>query len=230
MKIIVQIVCGKMNFPILLVLLALLTTLDFGAKASKNTGEEGLNCVSHLLELQDCASAVTVLDTLTFDDNTAPHYFYFRGVAEDMCGNKHMAEFYLEKCLYEFDKYDYKDETYLDASLRLIDFCRSNDNSSQRMAELAKNALSAPKEILDNYSNTYAIYECYVKTLNDLWKTSEVERIVKEGLPYVEKSLNPTNQEYYHLRYMEIVALILMNRWDRAESRLADMNRINCEL
>ena len=219
-----------MNFPILLVLLALLATLDFGAKASKNTGEEGLNCVSHLLELQDCASAVTVLDTLTFDDNTAPHYFYFRGVAEDMCGNKHMAEFYLEKCLYEFDKYDYKDETYLDASLRLIDFCRSNDNSSQRMAELAKNALSAPKEVLDNYANTYALYECYVQALNDLWKTSGVESIVKDGLPYVEKSLDPTNQEYYHLRFMEIIALTLMNRWERAESRLAEMDKINREL
>ena len=227
MKIIAQILCGKMKFPILL---ALLPTLVFDANASKNTGEEGLNRVSHLLELQDCASAIVVLDTLTFDDNTAPHYLYFRGVAEDMCGNRHIAESYIEKCLYEFDKYGYKDETYLDASLRLIDFCRSNDNSSQRIVELARNALSAPKGVLDNYSNTYAIYECYVQALNDLWKTSEVERIVREGLPYIEKALNPTNQEYYHLRYMEIVALILMNRWDRAESRLADMNRINCEL
>lgn len=227
MKAIDQFFCGKIKFYILLVLL---TALSLGAKALENTGDEGMNLVSHSLELQDCASALAVLDTLTIDDNTAPHYFYFRGVAEDMCGDKLAAHSYLEKCLEEFDKYDFKDETYLDASLRLIDFCRSNENNSQRMAELARNALSAPKEVLDNYANTYAIYECYVQALNDLWKTSEVEGIVKEGLPYVEKTLNPTNQEYYHLRYMEIVALILMNRWDRAESRLNEMNRINCEL
>ena len=226
MQTIEKIFCVRINFSILLVLLI---TLSLDAKASENTGEEGLNRVSNFLVLQDCASALAVLDTLTFDDNTDPHYFYFRGVAEDMCGDKLAAQSYLEKFLNEFDKYDYKDETYLDASLRLIDFCRSNDNSSQRMAELARNALSAPKDVLDNYANTYAIYECYVQALNDLWKTSEVERIVKEGLPYVEKTLNPTNQEYYHLRYMEIVALILMNRWDRAESRLNEMNRINCE-
>ena len=226
MQTIDKIFCVRINFSILLVLLI---TLSLDAKASENTGEEGLNRVSNFLVLQDCASALAVLDTLTFDDNTDPHYFYFRGVAEDMCGDKLAAQSYLEKFLNEFDKYDYKDETYLDASLRLIDFCRSNDNSSQRMAELARNALSAPKDVLDNYANTYAIYECYVQALNDLWKTSEVERIVKEGLPYVEKTLNPTNQEYYHLRYMEIVALILMNRWDRAESRLNEMNRINCE-
>lgn len=141
-----------------------------------------------------------------------------------------MAQSYFEKCLDEFDKYDYKDETYLDASLRLIDFCRSDDTKSQRMAELARNALSAPKEVLDNYANTYALYECYVQALNDLWKTSGVESIVKDGLPYVEKSLDPTNQEYYHLRFMEIIALTLMNRWERAESRLAEMDKINREL
>ncbi len=185
--------------------------------------------ISEYLEQQDCATAIAVLDTLTYDNNTAP-YYYFKGVAEDMCGDKYLAKSYLEKCLDELDKYDYKDEVYLDASLRLIDFYRSNDNSSQRMAELARNALSAPKKVLDGYANTYAIYECYVQALNDLWKTSDVENVVKEGLPYVEKSLDPTNQEYYHLRFMEIIALTLMNRWERAESRLAEMDKINCEL
>lgn len=216
--------------PLIIFCVSVPVSLSVYAQLQNNVGEEGLRFVSELLELQDCTTALAVLDTLTYDNNTAPHYFYFRGVAEDMCGEKLAAQSYLEKCLDEFDKYDYKDATYLDASLRLMDFCRSNDNSSQRMAELARNALSAPKDVLDNYANTYAIYECYVQALNDLWKTSEVERIVKEGLPYVEKTLNPTNQEYYHLRYMEIVALILMNRWDRAESRLNEMNRINCEL
>ena len=227
MQTIDKIICVRINFSILLVLLA---TLFLDAKASVNTGEEELRWVSELLGSQNCTSAKAVLDTLTYDDNTAPHYFYFRGVAEDMCGDKLAAQSYLEKCLDEFDKYDYKDETYLDASLRLIDFCRSDDTKSQRMAELARNALSAPKEVLDNYANTYALYECYVQALNDLWKTSGVESIVKDGLPYVEKSLDPTNQEYYHLRFMEIIALTLMNRWDRAESRMTEMDKINCEL
>lgn len=227
MQTIDKIICVRINFSILLVLLA---TLFLDAKASVNTGEEELRWVSELLGSQNCTSAKAVLDTLTYDDNTAPHYFYFRGVAEDMCGDKLAAQSYLEKCLNEFDKYNFKDETYLDASLRLIDFCRSNENSSQRMAELARDALSAPKEVLDNYANSYAIYECYVQALNDLWKTSDVENIVKEGLPYVEKSLDPTNPEYYHLRFMEIIALTLMNRWVRAESRLTEMDKINCEL
>ena len=199
------------------------------ALSKRDIGELQFRKIYEYLSQKDCTSALAVLDTLTYDDNTAPHYYYFRGVAEDMCGDKSMAQSYLEKCLNEFDKYDFKDETYLDASLRLIDFCRSNDNSSQRMAELARNALSAPKVVLDNYANTYAIYECYVQALNDLWKTSDVENIVKEGLPYVEKSLNPTNPEYYHLRFMEIIALTLTNRWERAESRLSEMNKINCE-
>ena len=227
MQTIDKIICVRINFSILLVLLA---TLFLDAKASVNTGEEELRWVSELLGSQNCTSAKAVLDTLTYDDNTAPHYFYFRGVAEQMCGDTSLAQSYFEKCLDEFDKYDYKDETYLDASLRLIDFCRSDDTKSQRMAELARNALSAPKEVLDNYANTYALYECYVQALNDLWKTSGVESIVKDGLPYVEKSLDPTNQEYYHLRFMEIIALTLMNRWERAESRLAEMDKINREL
>lgn len=216
--------------PLIIFCVSVPVSLSVYAQLQNNVGEEGLRFVSELLELQDCTTALAVLDTLTYDNNTAPHYFYFRGVAEQMCGDTSLAQSYFEKCLDEFDKYDYKDETYLDASLRLIDFCRSDDTKSQRMAELARNALSAPKEVLDNYANTYALYECYVQALNDLWKTSGVESIVKDGLPYVEKSLDPTNQEYYHLRFMEIIALTLMNRWERAESRLAEMDKINREL
>lgn len=141
--------------------ISITVSLNVSAQVQENIGENRLRRVSELLGIKDCTSALAVLDTMTFDENIAPHYFYFRGVAEDMCGNKSSAQSYFEKSLNEFDKYDYKDGTYLDASLRLIDFCRSNDHSSQRMAELARNALSAPKDVLDNYANTYAIYECY---------------------------------------------------------------------
>ena len=215
---------------LLIVGVTIISHLSAFALSQREISEDLFSKVSEYLYQGEYATAISVLDTMTFDDKSAPHYFYFRGVAEQMCGDTSLAQSYFEKCLDEFDKYDYKDETYLDASLRLIDFCRSNDNSSQRMAELARNALSAPKDVLDNYANTYAIYECYVQALNDLWKTSEVENIVKEGLPYVEKSLDPTNPEYYHLRFMEIIALTLMNRWVRAESRLTEMDKINCEL
>ena len=215
---------------LLIVGVTIISHLSAFALSQREISEDLFSKVSEYLYQGEYATAISVLDTMTFDDKSAPHYFYFRGVAEQMCGDTSLAQSYFEKCLDEFDKYDYNDETYLDASLRLIDFCRSDDTKSQRMAELARNALSAPKEVLDNYANTYALYECYVQALNDLWKTSGVESIVKDGLPYVEKSLDPTNQEYYHLRFMEIIALTLMNRWERAESRLAEMDKINREL
>ena len=215
---------------LLIVGVTIISHLSAFALSQREISEDLFSKVSEYLYQGEYATAISVLDTMTFDDKSAPHYFYFRGVAEQMCGDTSLAQSYFEKCLDEFDKYDYKDETYLDASLRLIDFCRSDDTKSQRMAELARNALSAPKEVLDNYANTYALYECYVQALSDLWKTSGVESIVKDGLPYVEKSLDPTNQEYYHLRFMEIIALTLMNRWERAESRLAEMDKINREL
>lgn len=215
---------------LLIVGVTIISHLSAFALSQREISEDLFSKVSEYLYQGEYATAISVLDTMTFDDKSAPHYFYFRGVAEQMCGDTSLAQSYFEKCLDEFDKYDYKDETYLDASLRLIDFCRSDDTKSQRMAELARNALSAPKEVLDNYANTYALYECYVQALNDLWKTFGVESIVKDGLPYVEKSLDPTNQEYYHLRFMEIIALTLMNRWERAESRLAEMDKINREL
>ena len=215
---------------LIIVGVTIISYLSAFAHSQRKINEDLFSKLSEYLYQGECATAIAVLDTMTFDDNTAPHYFYFRGVAEDMCGNKSMAQSCFEECLDEFDKYDYKDETYLDASLRLIDFCRSDATKSQRIAELARNALGAPKEVLDNYVNTYALFECYVQALNDLWKTSDVESIVKDGLPYVEKSFDPTNQEYYHLRFMEIIALTLMNRWERAESRLAEMDKINREL
>lgn len=104
--------------------------------------------ISEYLEQGDCTTAIAVLDTITIDSNVAPLYFYFRGVAEDMCGNKYLVLSCLEKCLNEFDKYGYKDETYLDATIRLIDFYRNSEGGQHRRAELARNALAAPKSVL----------------------------------------------------------------------------------
>lgn len=210
-----------------IIVIVIYATLFLNAKASVFTCEHGLQYVSELLGQGDCTTAIAVLDTLAFDSNAAPNYFYFRGVAADMCGNKSLARSYLKKCLSEFDKYGYKDETYLDATIRLIDFYRNSEGTQQRRAELARNALAAPKSVLESYPLTYALYECYVQALNDLWKTTDVESIVKEGLPYVEESLKPTEQEYYNLRFMEIIAMTIMNRWERAESKLNDLTRIH---
>lgn len=207
--------------------MTLLSFSNASALIGWETNEVCFQKVSECLGQGDCATAIAVLDTLAFDSKAAPNYFYVRGVAEDMCGNKSMAESYLEKCLDEFDKYGYKDEIYLDATIRLINFYRNSEGMQQRRAELARKALSAPKSVLESYPLTYAIYECYVQALNDLWKTADVENIVKEGLPYVEKSLKPTEQEYYSLRFMEIIAMTLMNRWERAESKLNDLVRIH---
>lgn len=214
------------RFVIYSIVSNIVTLISF-AQSTDLIGKEGLEQVSKFLEEGKCASAIAVLDTLKYDSNIAPHYFYFRGVAEMMNGDNLRAQSYLEKCISEFDKYGYKDEICLDATIRLIDFYRNSEGTQQRRAELARNALDAPKSVLESYPLTYALYECYVQALNDLWKTTDVESIVKEGLPYVEKSLKPTEQEYYHLRFMEIIAMTLMNRCERADSKLNDLIRIH---
>ncbi|MCM1141862.1 MAG: CHAT domain-containing protein [Muribaculum sp.] len=210
-------------------MIAVLSLLSPSASAFNqwDISEVRFQKVSEYLGHGDCNTAIAVLDTITYDNNVAPHYFYLRGVAEDMCGETKKAQSYLEKCIHEFDKSGYKDEIYLDATIRLIDFYRNSEGTQQRRAELARNALAAPKSVLESYPLTYALYECYVQALNDLWKTTDVESIVKEGLPYVEKSLKPTEQEYYNLRFMEIIAMTIMNRWERAESKLNDLTRIH---
>ena len=195
--------------------------------SAHNIGEEGLRTVSSLLDNGLCYEAKVILDTLAYDHSTAPHYFYFKGVANQMCGNEQEGKLNFEKCIAEFDKYSYKDECYLDATLRLIDFYRREDRDWDKVALLARNALDAPIEVLDNYPNSYALYESCAQALNDLWKPADVENIVASGLPYVEKAFSPEEKPYYNLRLIEVVALTLMNRWERALSKLEELDEIN---
>lgn len=213
-------------FTILLFITAIV--MPFNAESQTvNKGEVGLRIVSSMLDNGQCSEAKAILDTLAYDNNTAPHYFYFKGVANQMCGNDPEGKFNFETCIAEFDKYSYKDECYLDATLRLIDFYRRVDTNWDKVAILARRALEAPKDALDNYPNSYALYESCAQALNDLWKPMDVENIVASGLPYIEKSFSPEEKPYYNLRIMEIVALTLMNRWDRALSKLNELDEIN---
>lgn len=193
-------------------------------------GKLELDRVSQLLDENNCNEAKVILDTLSYDPSIAPYFFYFRGVSAFLCGNNADAQFYFNKSIKEFDNYNYKDECYLDATLRLIDLYRWNDEYMEEIAKLSKNALIAPKNILDKYVHTYSIYVHYANALNSLFKSADIENVVIDGLPYVEKSLSPTDKEYYNLRFTEIIGLTLMNRWDRASRRLEELDSINIAL
>lgn len=193
---------------------------------ANNATEEQLEYVSVLLNRGDCTTAIAILDTLSIDDSTTPYANYYRAVADDMCGASYAAKLSLEKSIAAFDKHGGKDEFFLDANFRLINFLRKAEDW-QHIAELSKNALAVPKEVLDGYPLTYTLYECYAQSLNKLTKYAAVEGVVRDGLSYVEKSLSPTDKEYYNLRIIEIVALTLSNRWERAASRLNELAQIN---
>ncbi len=121
-----------------------------------------------------------------------------------------------------------KDCAYLDATVRRLNELQ-NEHDMEAIAELCREALTAPRDTLEAYPLSYAFYDCYIHALNALGKFGDVEPLVREGQPFFEASLKPTEEEYYSLRVMEIVALTLQGRWERATARLDEMAQISTE-
>lgn len=119
-----------------------------------------------------------------------------------------------------------KDCAYLDATVRRLNELQ-NGHDMEAIAELCREALTAPRDTLEAYPLSYAFYDCYIYALNALGKFGDVEPLVREGLPFVETALKPTDEGYYNLRFMEIVALTLQGRWERATARLDEMAKIS---
>ena len=215
-----------MRCRLLLGLLLCFVVIPGNAIGQKNDLEAEFEVLSQLLAEGNCSDAIELLDKIVAEDVQLPYYFYFRGVASNMCGNPKESQRCLEQSVVEFEKLNLKDAFYIDAIYRYLTFLREMQDW-KTIADLSSRALKTDRDILLSYPLTYAIYEYYVQALNTIGKWGKVEAIVAEGLPIVEKVLSPTDKAYYNLRIAEIVALTLMNRWSRVSAKLGDLEQIN---
>lgn len=84
-----------------------------------------------------------------------------------------------------------KDCAYLDATVRRLNELQ-NGHDMEAIAELCREALTAPRDTLEAYPLSYAFYDCYIYALNASGKFGDVEPLAREGMPFFEASLKPT--------------------------------------
>lgn len=155
-----------------------------------------------------------------------PDFHYYYGIVEELRCNMNEASMHFRECMKYSEQIDQIDESYVDAATRCIN-CAVNDGDWLSVVRLSPRALTAPDSILHSYPNTFNIYDWYVGALNALGKYEKISATVRRGQQYAEAIFRPTDKAYYNMWIAEIVAFWMMNKWDEAKKRIAEMDSIS---
>lgn len=123
-------------------------------------------------------------------------------------------------------KKEYVGTNYIDSLANVIYSQILNENWIEVVRQ-SREALTAPDSVLNAYPNTYFIYEWYAHGLNALGKYKDVVGITLNGQRYAETLFCPTDKAYYNMKIAEIVAFLMMNKWNEAERCIAKMDSIS---
>lgn len=159
-------------------------------------------------------------------DSLQVNYSYLMGVVEETIGHKIEAIAYLEKCIELAEERELFNDTYIDALARCINLASKAEDWTE-VVRLTRKALTCPDTLLATYPNTYMFYEWQIHALNSLWKYQDVVTLADKGQALWEKKFLPTQKEFYNLRIGQVVALLLMNKWDEAERKISEIENIN---
>ncbi|MGM9795519.1 MAG: CHAT domain-containing protein [Candidatus Aphodosoma sp.] len=191
-------------------------------------GRHELDSIAFLLENGDIDIAHRQLERYAnkLNSNEQPDFHYYFGLVEELSGNTDEALKHYYECMLHSEQKNQRDESYLDAAARSIHHAvEAADWLS--VARLSRQALTAPDSVLNSYPNTFNIYDWYVGALNTLGKYEDIPMVARQGQKYSETMFRPTDKAYYNLRISEIVALLLMNKWDEADRGISIMDSIS---
>ena len=208
---------------ILLIILASFLGTEYARASNFNLGS-----IAVLLENGELDTAYRQLRQCDGNLNCEqlPDFHYYYGIVEELRCNTNEASMHFRECMKYSEQIDQIDESYVDAATRCIN-CAVNDEDWLSAVRLSRRALTAPDSILHSYPNTFNIYDWYVGALNALGKYENISSIARRGQQYADALFSPTDKAYYNMRIAEIVALWMMNKWDEAEKRIAEMDSIS---
>lgn len=152
------------------------------------------------------------------------HYYY--GIVEELSGNMNEALMHYRECMMLSEQMNQRDESYIDAAVRCINHS-IEEKDWLSVVRLSRQALAAPDSVLQLYPNTFHIYDWYMGALNTLGKYENIPVIAHQGQRYAETLFRPTDKAYYNMKLAEIVAFLMMNKWNEAEQCIANMDSIS---
>ena len=130
------------------------------------------------------------------------------------------------ECMMHSEQMNQRDESYVDAAARCINHSIEKKDWLS-VVRLSRQALTAPDSVLQLYPNTFHIYDWYLGALNALGKYENIPVIAHQGQRYAENLFRLTDKAYYNMKIAEIVAFLMMNKWNEAEQCIANMDSIS---
>ena len=155
-----------------------------------------------------------------------PDFHYYYGIVEELSGNIDEAFKHYRECMMHSEQMNQRDESYVDAAARCINHSIEKKDWLS-VVRLSRQALTAPDSVLQLYPNTFHIYDWYLGALNALGKYENIPVIAHQGQRYAENLFRLTDKAYYNMKIAEIVAFLMMNKWNEAEQCIANMDSIS---
>lgn len=155
-----------------------------------------------------------------------PDFHYYYGIVEELSGNMYEAFKHYRECMKHSEQMNQRDESYIDAAVRCINHS-TEEKDWLSVVRLSRQALTAPDSVLQLYPNTFHIYDWYIGALNALGKYDNIPVIAHQGQRYAETLFRSSDKAYYNMKIAEIVAFLMMNKWNEAEQCIANMDSIS---
>lgn len=162
-----------------------------------------------------------------------PDFHYYYGIVEELSGNMYEAFKHYRECMKHSEQMNQRDESYIDAAVRCINHS-TEEKDWLSVVRLSRQALTAPDSVLQLYPNTFHIYDWYIGALNALGKYDNIPVIAHLGQRYAETLFRSSDKAYYNMKIAdynmkiaEIVAFLMMNKWNEAEQCIANMDSIS---
>lgn len=155
-------------------------------------------------------------------DSTKCDFYYLAGACYEAIGDTAKAKEYFEQECDLSERINRRDLSYVDGICRLVNYAYSSENY-ELMANLCQRGAKTSYPVMSQYEHAPWFYDSYVVAMNTLGKYSETESIVKDGLRYVKQHYTPADKEYYKLYFSDIVAAMLMGRYEQAEAELNEV-------
>lgn len=166
------------------------------------------------------------IDSLTNTKNTQIYEIYVQGVDAQSSGKIDQAKQYYELYLSQNYHHDALNLIYIDLLARYIGISVSTEDWA-KVVQLGSRLGDINQQVRENYHNTAWMYLMYAYSLNNLNKCDNIEKVIQAGLYYVERTYEPTDKEYYELRFQHFVSKLNIRDYDSANRILDEIKRIN---
>ena len=151
---------------------------------------------------------------------------YTEGVTAQLAGEIEKAKKYFDQYISIEFKHKILNDIEIDILARYISIAK-NEEDWAKICDLGSRLEFIDQQTREYYKNTAWMYLMYVHSLNMTNRCDDIDRIVQEGLCYVEHTYTPVDKEYYKLRFQHFISKLNKDDIASATHILNEIKRIN---